>query len=420
MLRPSRTRVSAPGTPPGSNIPLGSREAPQGDVPAFGRTSRLLPASVVLVAVGAVAVPQQAPVAVLRARPGQDVGVAAGGGVGVHPVGEVELHDHGLGGVHHVLCPEPVGGRVPHGAALGHVPDLLLERVPALEGAAGIVPGGPSLVQVVEELEGQGVPGEPGLHVLEELPDGVVVGLVLPEHGLAGRRIGELVVVHVQNTVEHVPQHLGALQIIAFDVLPLTAGKALGEGDDQLPPVERVRLVLEPGHLVDALHHEAEESVADGGQALAVDADGVPRHGGLQVGRLVDEGADVVLVDDDGRRPGDGLQHEVLAEITDGDGGHGGLAAQPPQEGAQGALAVVAFFGVEPSGLVPTDEGADDGAHDLPDELHDLPVVGQALDPALHVPVRAIDTIVYCNIDGVRVVVDVRLGQKYIVRGEGQ
>ena len=115
--------------------------------------------------------------------------------------------------------------------------------------------------------------------------------------------------------------------VVVLDVLAFASREALGEGDDQLSPVERVRLVLDTGNLVDALDHEAEEPVANGDHELAVDADLVPRHDGLQVGRLVDERADVVLVNDDGCRPGEGLQHEVFPEITDGDGGYGGLAA---------------------------------------------------------------------------------------------
>ena len=98
----------------------------------------------------------------------------------IFPKIQVVQDNHRFRGVHPIACADRITGFVvfPNPAGLGHPFQLLNKRIPALDGTLRIVPGEPRLVQVIQKLEGQQAPSERKLHLLEKLPDRIIVLLI--------------------------------------------------------------------------------------------------------------------------------------------------------------------------------------------------------------------------------------------------
>ena len=153
---------------------------------------------------------------------------------------------------------------------------------------------------------------------------------------------------------------------------------------------------------------------------LAVDRDNIVGDNGLQFIDRINECANRVFIVDDGHGPYKRLQSKPLGEFFDCDGGNSVGAAEIPHKYTKRPLPVVAVFRIEPSRPVPWYVWAEDGTQDLPDQIHDLRVVGQAPHPAFHVPIRTIRIIMDDHIGRVGIVVHPRFGQEHVVRRECQ
>lgn len=274
--------------------------------------------------------------------------------------------------------------------------DVSDKRLAALGPAGRDVPLEPVAVQVVEELPREDVPGCLRQHVAQELANGVVDLPELVQERGACLRLVQLVVVGLrQQVVQHVLQHLLALQVVVLDILALVALEALLERHDQQAAIHGLRPVAEPRQLVDALDHEPLEKNRARLLELSVQLERVPRDDGLERRRIVHECARVVLVRDYGGNAHQRLQHERGREVLQRDGLPGTAPQQVAHEGAQRALAVVAGRGVEPRALVPADAGADDRSDNLPQQPYDALVVGQLAHPGHDVPVGAVLVVMY-------------------------
>lgn len=273
--------------------------------------------------------------------------------------------------------------------------DVSDERLAALGPAGRDVPLEPVAVQVVDELPREDVPGCLRQHVPQELANGVVDLPELVQERGACLRLVQLVVVGLrQQVVQHVLQHLLALQVVVLDVLALVALEALLERHDQQAAVHGLRPVAEPRQLVDALDHEPLEKDRTRLLELAVQLERVPRDDGLEGRRVVHEGARVVLVGDDCGDAHQRLKHERVGEVLQRDGLPGTAPEQVAHQGAERSLAVVARRGVQPGALVPADTGADDRSHQLPEQVHDRRTVRQLVHPGDDVPVGAVAVVV--------------------------
>ena len=319
--------------------------------------------------------------------------VGVGAAIGsIHPLGHFVLQDERFGPAHLEGGADGVLGGAPSDAVLGQERlDLLDEDLLGLNPSRGIVAPRPVAVQVVEELPGEQIPNDLRQDVVEELAHGVVHLAILGKE--PARRLGcvKLVVIGLcEDAVEHVFEDFGSVQVVALDVLALAALEALLEGNHQKAAVQRLRLVAKLRQRVDALNHEASELHRARVFELAVHQERVSRDDGLERRRIVQVGARVVLVGDDGGDAREGFELEVIRERLDGDGRPRPLAAEVAGEGAKRPLAVVAEGRVQPRALVPVDIGAHDRTENLPKKLHDLGVIGKLVHPRHHVPVGAV------------------------------
>lgn len=278
----------------------------------------------------------------------------------------------------------------------------------------------PSAVEGVELLPRHGAPLEVVQHLAHELGHVVVAQTEVGQGVDAILRGVDAVVLRqvFQDLLEHVLEHLLASEVVLLDVLALATREALVEWHEDDAAQDRVGLVAELRGVVQALNHEPAEAEADGCQMLAVDAEAVARHDGLQVRALLDVRADVVLVDDDCARLQKRGEHELATHGVEADAATVLHAHEVADEPAERALAVVTLRAVEERGLVPALVRAYRRADNLPEQVRGLGMVGEVLHPALDVPVRAVAVVVDDHVRSVRIVVGADLGREHVLGAE--
>ena len=294
-----------------------------------------------------------------------------------------------------------------------------LERPQAFRPALGLATNHPALVQVVQERPREQIPCRLRQNVLAEIADGVIHHAVLVQCIDARLRNAQLVIVHLAQHVEqHVLQHLLAVQVVVLDVLPLAPLETLVEGYDQQTSIHGLGAVAEPRVGVHALGHEPAETHRARLLELAVEQERVARDNRLESRRIVQIRARVVLIRNHGGYAHQGLEHELLAERLQRNGRPRIVATQVAHQGAIRALTVVTGLGIQPCGLVPGHARADGRPQHLPEELHDLGVVGQVAHPARDVPVGAVVGIMNNRVRGTLYIVHGRLAREHVRRVE--